>query len=709
MEKFYYYFRRYYKVVFRGLLFAASVAIVVILFPREGKFKYEFQKGKPWMHETLIAPFDFPIYKTDKQIQTEKDSILKFFNPYFVYDSSTLEIEKEKFRVFYYKKIDEYVSKKYSANNNDSRKQSFLTNAQNFEKFSINILTEVYSKGIIEISEINENYKEDSRLTLIKEKIAEDYSYLDFYTQKSAYEYVISSTDKYLHDNNVKIRHPEFYKSVNLYEFIVPNILYDSKTSENIKETLLKNISTSKGMVQAGERIISKGDVIDNPVYRMLESLKHDFEIKLGSSHHYQIILFGQVIFVFLCFLVLFLFLLHFRKDLLQHSLKTSFILMVVLLFVFIASITLRISDKSIYIVPFALVPIIIKTFYDSRLALFIHIITVLLVGFFAPNGYEFVFLNFVAGIVAIFSLTNLYRRGKLFLSSVLVVITLSLAYFGMAITQEGNIANIQWQNFIYFAFNGALVLSSYPLIYVFEKLFGFLSDVRLMELSDTNQKLLRELAEKAPGTFQHSMQVANLAEEAIIKVGGNPLLARTGALYHDIGKLNNPIYFIENQRTGFNPHDMHEFDESADIIINHVREGVEIARKHKLPKQLIDFIKTHHGTGKVQYFYRSYIKKFPNKDVDISKFSYPGPKPMSKETAVLMMADSIEAASRSLTDYTDVTIDNLVESIISTQINDGQFDNADITFKDITAIKAIFKNKIANIYHARIKYPEKN
>jgi len=709
MEKFYYYFRRYYKVVFRGLLFAASVAIVVILFPREGKFKYEFQKGKPWMHETLIAPFDFPIYKTDKQIQTEKDSILNFFNPYFVYDSSAFELEKERFKVFYYKKIEEYIGKKFSTKTYDSKRQSFLTNAQDFEKFSINILTEVYSKGIIEISEINENFKDDSRLTLIKEKIAEDYSFVDFYTQKSAYEYVILRTDKYLHDNNVKILHPEFYKSVNLYEFIVPNILYDSKTSENIKETLLKNISTSKGMVQEGERIISKGDVIDSPVYRILESLKNDFELKLGSSHHFQIILFGQVIFVFLCFLVLFLFLLNFRKDILQHSLKTSFILMVVLLFVCIASITLRISTKSIYIVPFALVPIIIKTFYDSRLALFIHFITVLLVGFFAPNGFEFVFLNFVAGIVAIFSLTNLYRRGKLFLSSVLVVITLSLAYFGMAITQEGNIANIEWQNFIYFAFNGALVLSSYPLIYVFEKLFGFLSDVRLMELSDTNQKLLRELAEKAPGTFQHSMQVANLAEEAIIKVGGNPLLARTGALYHDIGKLSNPIYFIENQRTGFNPHDMHEFDESADIIINHVREGIELARKHKLPKQLIDFIKTHHGTGKVQYFYRSYIKKFPNKDIDISKFSYPGPKPMSKETAVLMMADSIEAASRSLTDYTDITIDNLVESIISKQINEGQFDNADITFRDITTIKAIFKDKIANIYHARIKYPEKN
>ncbi|MDX9697734.1 MAG: HDIG domain-containing protein [Bacteroidales bacterium] len=708
MENLYYYIKRYYKIIFRAFLFAASVAIIVVLFPREGKFKYEFQKGKPWLHETLMAPFDFPIYKTDKQIQNEKDSILKFFNPYFVYDSSVFESELEKFRMFYHKKTNEYIESKFGKNDASSRKQGFLSNAKNFESFSIKIMTDVYSKGIIEISELKENLNIESRITLIKDKIAEDYSFVDFYTQKTAYEYVINNTDNYLHVNNVIIKHPEFYKSVNLYEFIVPNILYDAKTSDNIKETMLKNLSTSKGMVQEGERIISKGDVIDNNVYRILESLKHDFELKLGSSYHYQIILLGQIIFVFGCILVLFLFLLNFRKDILQHSLKTSFILMVVLLFVFIASVTLRISEKSIYIVPFALVPIIIKTFYDSRLALFIHFITVLLVGFFAPNGFEFVFLNFVAGIVAIFSLTNLYRRGKLFLSSALVVITLSIAYFGMAITQEGNIASIEWQNFIYFALNGALVLSSYPLIYIFEKVFGFLSDVRLMELSDTNQKLLRELAEKAPGTFQHSMQVANLAEEAIIKIGGNPLLVRTGAMYHDIGKLSNPIYFIENQRTGFNPHDMHEFDESADIIINHVREGIELARKNKLPKQLLAFIITHHGTGKVQYFYRSYIKKFPNKDVDISKFSYPGPKPNSKETAVLMMADSVEAASRSLTDYTDTTIDNLVESIINKHISDGQLDNSDVTFRDVTTIKAIFKSKIANIYHARIKYPEK-
>jgi len=332
----------------------------------------------------------------------------------------------------------------------------------------------------------------------------------------------------------------------------------------------------------------------------------------------------------------------------------------------------------------------------------------VLLVGFFAPNGFEFVFLSFIAGIIAIFSLTNLYRRGKLFLSAGLLILTYSFVYFGLAITQEGNFSGIEYRNFLYFAFNGSLILLAFPLIYIFEKVFGFVSDLTLMELSDSNQKLLRELAEKAPGTFQHSMQVANLAEEAIRKIGGNPLLVRTGAMYHDIGKMNNPVYFIENQRTGFNPHDMHEFDESANIIISHVKDGVELAKKHSLPDQLIEFIRTHHGTTKVQYFYRSYIKKFPDKDVDVNMFTYPGPKPYSKEMAVLMMADSVEAASRSLTDINEEGISNLVDSIISGQMDEDQFDYVDINFKDITEIKTLFKDKLMNIYHARIKYPEK-
>ena len=468
---------------------------------------------------------------------------------------------------------------------------------------------------------------------------------------------------------------------------------------------MLANISTTRGMVQAGEKIISQGEIIDNQLFRILESLKYESENRLGSGYFYQIILIGQIIFVFACIAVLFLFLWNFRREILEHTMKTIFILMLVLIIVLVS----RFTTQFLYIIPFALVPIIIKTFYDARLALFIHIITVLIVGFFAPNGFEFIFLNFIAGIVAIFSLTNIYRRGKLFLSAALVFLTYSFVYFGLAITQEGNFSNIELNNFVYFALNGGFVLLAYPLIYIFEKGFGFLSDLTLMELSDTNSKLLRLLAEKAPGTFQHSMQVANLAEEAIFKIGGNALLVRTGALYHDIGKMVNPAYFIENQRAGFNPHDMHEFDESANIIISHVKDGVELAKKHSLPEPLIDFIRTHHGTTKVQYFYRSYINKFPEKEVDIKKFTYPGPKPYSKETATLMMADSVEAASRSLSDITEEKINQLVESIINDQMQDGQFDNADITFRDIAIAKSIFKQKLANIYHARIEYPDKD
>lgn len=705
MKNFLEYIKKYYNIIFKVSLFVVTIAIIVFLFPREGKFKFEFQKGRPWMHETLIAPFDFPIYKGEKQLQFEKDSILKLYNPYFIYDSSVYEIESENFNQYFNQKQNEYFDKRFPKLSQQERENhSFYINTNRFLEFSINLLNEIYGKGVLETSEITKDYSKDTKIIILKDNIAQNYLFSEFYSQKSAYEYILKEINNFVSDKQGAAKYSGFYKSINLYEFVHPNIFYDSKTSENVKNSLLKNISLTKGMIQEGERIISEGDVIDGKIHIVLESLKHDFESNLGSSYYYQIIMFGQIIFVFACIFVLFLFLLNFRKDILQNNLKTLFILLVVLIIVTVAR-----SANNIYIVPLTLVPIIIKTFYDSRLALFIHIVTILLVGFFAPNGFEFVFLSFIAGIVAIFSLTNLYRRGKLIFSAALVILAYSFVYFGMAITQEGNFTNVEWNNFKFFAINGGLLLLAYPLIYIFEKIFGFLSDVTLMELSDTNQRLLRDLAEKAPGTFQHSMQVANLAEEAIIKIGGNPLLARTGALYHDIGKMNNPFYFIENQRTGFNPHDNHEFDESADIIISHVEDGIELAKKFKLPEKLIDFIKTHHGTSKVQYFYRSYIKKFPDKEIDINKFTYHGPKPLSKETAVVMMADSVEAASRSLSDYEESTIDTLVETIINNKVADNQFDNSNITFKDITVIKAIFKKKLANIYHARIKYPEKN
>ena len=706
MKIFFEYLKKNYKYIFRAFLFILTIAIIVYVFPREGKFRYEFQKGRPWLHENLFAPFDFAIYKSDKQLQDEKDSILKTYHPYFKHDSSVFIVEKTKLLNYYNEKQEAFVKVKEEEQSgfNNYRKQNFIKNAGLFETRAFSILNEIYTTGIVDLNGAAEDVENYDIIIVLKEKLAENYAIDKLFTQKMAYEYFTKSINEYLDSNKRFIRYPEFYKNVNLYEYIIPNIKYDQSTSETVKNDLLINISLTKGKVQSGEKIISQGEIIDNRLHRILESLKYESENRLGTGYSSKIILLGQIIFVFACIGVLFLFLLNFRSEILAHSLKTTFILMLVLMMVIIS----RFTISFLYVIPFALIPIIIKTFYDARLALFIHIVTVLLVGFFAPNGFEFIFLSFIAGIVAIFSLTNLYRRGKLFLSAALVFLTYSFVYFGLVITQEGNFSGIELQNFVYFALNGGLVLMAYPLIYIFEKIFGFLSDLTLMELSDTNQKLLRDLAEKAPGTFQHSMQVANLAEEAIHKIGGNPLLARTGALYHDIGKINNPIYFIENQRTGFNPHDMHEFDESANIIISHVKDGVELAKKNSLPEPLIGFIQTHHGTTKVQYFYRSYIKKFPDKDVDINMFTYPGPKPYSKETAVLMMADSVEAASRSLSKIDEETISNLVDNIINDQLNDGQFDYVDINFKDITNIKDVFKDKLRNIYHARIKYPEK-
>ncbi len=706
MKRFIEYLKKNYKYIFRAFLFILTTALIVYVFPREGKFRYEFQKGRPWMHENLFAPFDFPIYKSEKQLGEERDSTLEYFNPYFKYDSTILITEKNKFIKNYNDKTEEFIKKKKEegAAFTNYREQMFRKNVADFSENAIRIISEIYSTGILELNEVTEVLSSEDEIIILKNKLAENYSFGKLYTQKNAYEQVTNAVNTYLEENGIKLRYIEFYRNINLYEFIVPNLFYDQVTSEKVKTEMLNNISLTKGMVQAGEKIISQGEIIDHDLFRILESLKYESETRLGDGYFSQIILLGQIIFVFACIFVLFLFLLNFRNEILKHSLKTSFILMLVLIFVMISRFTINI----LYVVPFALIPIIIRTFYDARLALFIHIITLLLVGFLAPNGFEFVLISFIAGIVAIFSLTNVYRRSKLFLSAGLIMLTYSFVYFGLAITQEGNFSGIEYRNFLYFAINSGFVLLAYPLIYIFEKIFGFLSDLTLMELSDTNQKLLRSLAEKAPGTFQHSMQVANLAEEAIYKIGGNPLLVRTGALYHDIGKMNNPIYFIENQRTGFNPHDMHEFDESAHIIISHVKDGVELAKKHNLPDPLIEFIRTHHGTTKVQYFYRSYIKKFPDKDVDVNMFTYPGPKPYSKEMAVLMMADSVEAASRSLTDINEEKISNLVESIINDQMNEGQFDYVDMNFKDVTEVKNIFKDKLMNIYHARIKYPEK-
>ena len=417
----------------------------------------------------------------------------------------------------------------------------------------------------------------------------------------------------------------------------------------------------------------------------------------------------GTFVIVSSCYLVLWLFLSHFRSEVLDVTRKTLFIILIILSFVSLTRIVIVFADRdALFLVPIVIIPVVIRTFYDARLALFILLITLMLSAFMVSDPFQYIFMSFIAGMIAIFTLTNIYRRARLFITALMVFISYSALYMGLDIMHDGNFSNIKVSEFYSFAANGLLVLISYPIIIIFEKKFLFLSDNTLLELADTNQPLLRKLAEEAPGSFQHSLQVANLAEEAARITGANLLLVRTGALYHDIGKIANPTYYIENQTDGVSPHDNLSPEDSAKVIINHVKNGVILAKNFKLPIQIIDFIRTHHGTTIAYYFFKKYTEMNPWDTSKVKEFTYPGPKPFSKETAVIMMADAVEASSRSLVKYTEESISELVERIVYIQEQDGQFSDIPLTFKDISDIKSAFKRRLSNIYHIRIAYPER-
>ncbi len=708
------FFKKHYNSIAVISLFLITALLILYLMPRAGKFRYEFQRGRPWMHETLIAPFDFPIYKSETELKAERDSILTDMRKYFQYDDEVYDSIVNIYHDYFDERWESFIIRKFDIATEDiagfeQQNPVLVELADSFASYSTELYEHVYQHGIIASGEVADRVISESEpIVVVRNNIGERTTTDNIFKEKSAYEFVRNNIDQWISEeiNDRYSYMEEFVNALDYSDFIVPNMHHDEEMTDRVRQSLLDEISLAKGMVQAGERIVSQGDLITSDTYRILESLKREYETRLRGTNRNMILL-GQFIIVFSLISILYLFLYHFRNEILINIRKTLFILFLLFLMVSVSIVFIRFSTINFYIVPFAIVPIIIRTFYDERLALFVHTVILLLVGFFAPNSFEFLFLNFVTGIVAIFSLTNLYRRSKLFFSAVIIVLSYSLLYFGIAITQERSIDTINWMNFAWFGGNGLLVLTTYPLLYIFEKTFGFISDGTLMELSDTNQPLLRKLAEEAPGTFQHSIQVANLAEAAVYEIGGNPLLIRTGALYHDIGKMSDPLYFIENQTSGYNPHDALEFEESAQMIISHVTKGVEMAKKHNLPEHIIDFILTHHGTTRVQYFYKSYLKNHPGEDVDSRKYTYPGPKPFSKETAILMMADSVEAASRSLKEISAESINMLVESIIDNQLNDEQFSNTDITFKDIARIKEIYKSKLHNIYHARVAYPE--
>ena len=697
------FFLRLYKIfkrLDRTLTIIGAVLIITFFFPREKKFRYEFQKGKPWMHEVMIAPFNFPIYKLDNEIKSETDSLLINYKPFFNFYSKTILDEKSRFR----EKFELY----WNSNNKIFESTRQEINKENISRFILSLMDFVYDKGIIDFPEDSGKNK-ITAIELVRKNVAEEKEISDLFTNKTAYEFISNRLKRYSDDINSKfnINTDLFFNKLSIEEYLVANVLYDEKKSNTVKESIVKDISLTKDMIQEGERIISTGELITTEKYRILESLRKEYNDRMGGSESYYIVSIGHSLLVLIPIILLVILLRKFKKEHNKNRVRTSFILILITIISVATSLVLKYNYLSVYIIPFTIVPIIVKSFYDTKLALFVHYITLIIVGFWMPNPFEFIFINVVVGTIAVFSLSDYLGRGKLFLISAYIILSYSIVYSLLIITQDGDFNNLQLNNYINFSLNGLFVLTSIPLIYLFEKLFGFISETTLMELSNTNQPLLRKLAEAAPGTFQHSLQVANIAEDAIFRIGGNALLIRVAALYHDIGKIDNSEYFIENLSETNNPHDKLDFEQSAKIIISHIEKGVSLGRKYNLPAQIIEFIRTHHGTTRVQYFYRSFINKYPEKLIEISKFSYRGPNPYTKEMAVLMMADSIEAASRSLSTQTEESINELVESIINTQMLEEQFNEADITFKEITKVKEVFKRRLKNIHHIRIEYPK--
>ncbi len=591
----------YKNLIYKSLIFIATVSVIVYFLPNEGKFNYQFDINKPWKYGLLQASFDFPIYKNDIQVQKEQDSILSRF-------------------------IDQ------------------------------------------------------------------------LYTVKEAYEYLLNADTTHYKK--------KILQQCNLNDYITPNLVYDEEKSEAAQKDLLSNISWANGFVLNGQKIIDRGEIVDEQTYNILESLRKEWEKRSDSVQEKRLTLAGQILYVGIFLFCFMAYLELFRADYYERKGTLTLLFALIVFFPVLSSIMVEQNLSSIYVVPFAMIPIIVRVFLDSRTAFMAHVTIILLCSITLRFPHEFILLQVVAGMVAIYSLRELSQRSQLLRTALVVFISYALLYFAFELIHEDDLTKLNTRMYIYFMINGILLLFAYPLLFLLEKIFGFTSDVTLVELSNINNSLLREMSEVAPGTFQHSLQMANLAAAAANKIGGKSQLVRTGALYHDIGKMVNPAFFTENQ-SGVNPHKSLSYEQSAQVIISHITDGLKLAEKHNLPKVIKDFISTHHGRGLTKYFYISYKNEHPDEEVDQEKFRYPGPNPFTKEQAVLMMADSVEAASRSLPEYTEESISTLVDKIIDTQVSEGYFKECPITFKDIATVKALFKEKLKTMYHTRISYPE--
>ena len=677
---------KWYKnhaLVYKILLFIVTTLFIVYLFPKTGKFRFSFENGKPWQSEVLLAPFDFAIKKSKDEIDKERRDIESNASLYFEIDS----------------KINEDLNSEYLEAFNQVFKDTLSFGRKNtvlYEKGK-SFLNELYSNGVLDS---DYNYTKDRPVILMESNtIKKQLQYGDFIQ--------INQLRPLLEDYfNTSVSVDDRNKMTSLFfDIIKPNIAPNlSVTQQNLEEKL-SQISLTRGSIEKDQLIISKGQIVEDEEYNILNSLKSEYESQVWNTANYNWVLVAYTLLVALTLLMLLLFLRKYRVEVFLNNTKVTFIFFNIALMIFLSTLVISYNSQYIYVVPLCILPLVLKAFFDARLGLFAHVLTVLLLGFIVPNSYEYMFLQIIAGIVTILTVSELYKRANLFISVGQITFIYIIAYFAFFVIHEGQLTGLKWETFGLFVLCGLATLFVQPLIYMYEKIFGLVSDVSLLELSDTNSKLLKELSNRAPGTFHHSLNVANLAEASANEIGANSMLIRVGALYHDIGKMTNPTFFTENQSTGINPHDELSSLESAKIIIGHTLNGIEIAKKNNLPDRVIDFIRTHHGTSVVYYFYMK--EKEINADVNIEDFRYPGPKPFSKETAILMMCDSVEAASKSLKEPTTAKINDFVENIINKQMENGQFLNADITFKEIQSIKKVLKHKLANIYHLRIEYPE--
>ncbi len=671
------------KATTKQHLFIAAVFVVVIvticlLFPREKAINIEFSMGKPWRYEQLTAPFDFVITKSESALQRESAEVLASQRPYYVKESQIGRSVIDSFTTFHENELRHIVT------------QTLKTNI-------ISQLQDIYNTGIIGSNDLERLHGDSiSTIMLVEQNRAYPFIVSELYTVQQAYEALMNVDTTLL--GRYALRHS------NLNDYITPNIHYDASKSETARREALATISPNSGVILTGQKIIGTGEMIDEELHQVLTSYQNELNKRLDEQG-IQMTFIGQTLLVILFMGAFLMYLINYRRTYLYERNKLLFLATQLMIFPCMAS-WIMTQGNGLMIIPFAMAPVMINIFLDARTAFITHLIIVLTTSLVVPDPFIFTLLQLTAGIAAIYSLTELTERSQIFRVAVVATLCYCLVFFGYELITKSALIMLNRHIFAHFLLNGILLLFTYPLMLLYEKLFGFTSDVTLMELSNFNIKLLRQLSENAPGTFQHSIQVSNLAAAAANKVGGSSLLVRTGAMYHDIGKLENPIFFTENQGST-NPHACLPYEKSASIIINHVYDGLRLADKHHLPKAIKDFILTHHGLSKAKYFYISYKNEHPGEEIDESMFTYPGPNPHSIETAILMMADAVEAASRSLPEYTEENIANLVDRIIDGQVAEGYFKQCPITFKDINDIKNVFKDKLRTIYHTRITYPE--